>query len=141
MKPFVKLFRRVLPKSSKTVNNRIDTKQIKLMDDSSSSHSIPEKDRTLEPTSSCSSTDIKALEDQIENLKAVVENLKEEVESKEIGIAKLAREKEKLSLDLIKQKRSNTNILKQLEDERKFYFHEKEIYCQEMNELKELKKN
>ncbi|KAK9887355.1 hypothetical protein WA026_022024 [Henosepilachna vigintioctopunctata] len=109
------------------------------MEESTSSNSIQTIDKNLDVSTSCSSADMKAFEDQIENLKAVVDNLKEEIEKKEISIAKLAREKEKLSLDLSKQKRLNNNIRKQLEDERNFYFQEKEIFCQEMNEMKGLK--
>lgn len=84
--------------------------------------------------------DIK-LQDQILSLKQVLEKLQKEIENKDINIARIARDKEKLSLDLAKQRRSNATLLKQLEDERKFYFREKEIYCQEMNEFKEFKKS
>ncbi|KAJ8914562.1 hypothetical protein NQ315_010026, partial [Exocentrus adspersus] len=78
--------------------------------------------------------EIESLNDQVSNLKAAINALQEDTEKKEIAIAKLAREKEKLNLDLLKQIRSNNNLAKQLEDEREFYFKEKEIYCQEMNE-------
>lgn len=84
--------------------------------------------------------EIEALKDQITNLKAAINALQEDTEKKEIAIAKLAREKEKLHLDLLKQKRSNNSLAKQLEDEREFYFKEKEIYCQEMNECKKIKR-
>lgn len=84
--------------------------------------------------------EIEALKDQITNLKAAVNALQGDTEKKEIAIAKLAREKEKLHLDLLKQKRSNNNLTKQLEDEREFYFKEKEVYCQEMNECKKIKR-
>lgn len=84
--------------------------------------------------------EIEALKDQITNLKAAVDILQEDTEKKEIAIARLAREKEKLHLDLLKQKRSNGSLAKQLEDEREFYFKEKEIYCQEMNECKKMKR-
>ncbi|XP_045475093.1 polyamine-modulated factor 1-binding protein 1-like isoform X2 [Harmonia axyridis] len=120
-----------------------ETKEI--LEESQSSITVQDKDKTPKSTpsssSTSSSTDAKTLEDQIENLKAVVANLRDDVEKKEKGIAKLAREKEKISLDLMKQKRSNTNVLKQLEEERKFYFQEKEMYCNEMREMKELKKS
>ncbi|KAJ8959982.1 hypothetical protein NQ318_009416 [Aromia moschata] len=84
--------------------------------------------------------EIGALKDQIANLKAAINTLSSETEQKEIAIAKLAREKEQLHLDLLKRKRSNVNLAQQLEEERKFYFKEKEIYCQEMNECKKLKR-
>ncbi|XP_044754673.1 synaptonemal complex protein 1-like isoform X2 [Coccinella septempunctata] len=119
----------------------IESQCKELPEESSSSNLVQGKDRTPEPSSSSTSTDVRALEDQIEHLKVVVNNLKDDIEKKELGIAKLAREKEKISLDLMKQKRSNTNIMKQLEEERKFYFQEKETYCNEMKEIKALKKS
>ncbi|KAH1017646.1 hypothetical protein HUJ05_008257 [Dendroctonus ponderosae] len=54
--------------------------------------------------------EIKALKEQIENLKAAISALQGDTEKKE-----------------------------QLEDERKFYYQEKETYCQEMNQFKKLK--
>lgn len=129
----------MLPKSSTTVNGMEKASMHKQLSEETS-NTVQESDRTLELSSSYSSTEVKGLKDQIEDLKAVVNNLKDDVEKKELGIAKLAREKEKLSLDLIKQKKSNTNVSKQLEEERKFYFQEKEMYCNEMKELKELRK-
>lgn len=42
-------------------------------------------------------------------------------------------------MELLKQRRSNGNLLKQLEDERKFYYKEKEIFCHEMSQFKRLK--
>ncbi|XP_018570606.1 structural maintenance of chromosomes protein 4-like [Anoplophora glabripennis] len=84
--------------------------------------------------------EIEALKDQITNLKAAINALQEDTEKKEVAIARLAREKEKLHLDLLKQKRSNNSLAKQLKDEREFYFKEKEIYCQEMNECKKIKR-
>nr|XP_023023863.1 uncharacterized protein LOC111512008 isoform X1 [Leptinotarsa decemlineata] len=85
-------------------------------------------------------TELDALKDQIVNLKAAIQALQRETEQKEIAIANLAREKEKLGIDLLKTKRSNVNLSQQLEDERKYYFKEKEIYCREMNECKKLKR-
>ncbi|KAJ8928253.1 hypothetical protein NQ314_019203 [Rhamnusium bicolor] len=49
--------------------------------------------------------EIGALRDQIANLKAAINALQEETEGKEIAIAKLARDKETLNLDLLKQKK------------------------------------
>ncbi|CAG9862175.1 unnamed protein product [Phyllotreta striolata] len=85
-------------------------------------------------------TELDALKDQITNLKAAIQALQSESEQKDVSIANLARDKEKITLDLLRTKRSNGNLAKQLEDERKFYFKEKEIYCHEMNECKRLKK-
>lgn len=84
--------------------------------------------------------ELEALKDQIANLKAAINSLQDEIEQKEITIANLAREKEKISLDLLRTKRSNINLGQQLEDDRKYYLKEKEIYCQEMNECKKLKR-
>lgn len=56
-----------------------------------------------------------------------------------MAIAKVAREKEKITMELLKQQRSNKNLLHQLEEERQFYYKEKELYCQEMNQFKKLK--
>ncbi|XP_030753263.1 rho GTPase-activating protein gacN-like isoform X2 [Sitophilus oryzae] len=84
--------------------------------------------------------EIESLKSQIENLKEAVRSLHRDTEKKEIALARIAREKEKVSLDLLRQRRSNNNLLKQLEDERKYYYHEKEQYCNEMNEYKKLKR-
>ncbi|XP_060529301.1 uncharacterized protein LOC132703821 isoform X2 [Cylas formicarius] len=84
--------------------------------------------------------ELQSLKDQIENLKAAVLALKGDTEKKEVSIAKLAREKEKITLELLKQRRSNIELLEQLEEERSFYFKEKLTYCQEMNEIKKMKK-
>ncbi|CAH1170456.1 unnamed protein product [Phaedon cochleariae] len=84
--------------------------------------------------------ELEALKDQIMNLKAAIQTLQNETEQKEVYIANLAREKETLGLDLLKTRRSNVSLTQQLEEERKYYFKEKEIYCKEMNECKKLKK-
>lgn len=85
------------------------------------------------------SQDISALKDQVENLQAAVAALNNDTDKKDIALVNLIREKEKIALELVKQKRINTNLVKQLEDERKFYYQEKEAYCQEMNEWKKVK--
>lgn len=84
--------------------------------------------------------ELESLRVQIANLKAAILSLQDETEQKEIAIANIAREKEKIHLDLLKTKRSNASLTKQLEEEREFYIKEKEIYCQEMNECKKIKK-
>ncbi|KAF7270139.1 hypothetical protein GWI33_016878 [Rhynchophorus ferrugineus] len=84
--------------------------------------------------------EIRALKQQVEHLKSAISALSRDTEKKEVALARIAREKEVLSLDLLKQKRSNSSLLKQLEDERKHYYQEKEQYCAEMNEIKKLKK-
>lgn len=85
------------------------------------------------------STEISALKDQINTLKQAVASMQEDTEKKDKALASLAREKEKLASDLKKQRRSNSSLKQQLEDERDFYFKEKQLYCQEMNDCKELK--
>ncbi|CAH1971944.1 unnamed protein product [Acanthoscelides obtectus] len=84
--------------------------------------------------------ELEALKDQISNLKAAILALQKETDHKDLSIVNLAREKEKITLELLKTKRSHANLAQQLEDERTFYFKEKETYCQEMNECKRLKK-
>ncbi|KAG5873742.1 hypothetical protein JTB14_005164 [Gonioctena quinquepunctata] len=85
-------------------------------------------------------SELDALKTQIINLKAAIQALQVETEHKEISIANLAREKEKISLDLLRTRRSNANLSQQLEDERTFYYKEKQMYCREMNECKKLKR-
>ncbi|CAG9768582.1 unnamed protein product [Ceutorhynchus assimilis] len=80
-----------------------------------------------------------ALESQIQQLKAAINTLNQDRDKKEVAIASLAREKAEVTIELLKQRKSNQTLLKQLEDERKFYFKEKEIYCQEINQFKKLK--
>lgn len=85
------------------------------------------------------SLEISALKDQINILKQAVASMQEDTEKKDKALASLAREKEKLASDLKKQRRSNSSLKQQLDDERDFYFKEKQVYCQEMNDCKELK--
>lgn len=84
--------------------------------------------------------EINNLKDQIGKLQNIVNNMQNDTEMKEEAIANLAREKEKLSCELFKEKRSNATLKEQLEEEREFYFKEKEVYCREMSEMKKLKK-
>lgn len=85
-------------------------------------------------------SEINALKEQVEILQLTVKGMQEETEKKEVALAHLAREKESLSSDLRKQKRSNTSLKQQLQDEREHYYKEKERYCQEMNDCKRIKK-
>lgn len=84
--------------------------------------------------------EINALKEQIALLQLTIQNMQEETEKKEVALANLAREKELLSTDLRKQRRSNSNLKQQLEDEREHYYKEKERYCHEMNDCKRIKK-
>ncbi|XP_068896977.1 paramyosin-like isoform X1 [Tenebrio molitor] len=99
------------------------------------SHELP-----MTEDSSCLIKEIESLKEQIDSLKTALNTLKLDTESKEVKLAKLAREKEKLSMNLAKIRRSNVTLTQQLEDERNFYFKEKESYCHEMNEYKKLKR-
>ncbi|XP_044260340.1 coiled-coil domain-containing protein 39-like [Tribolium madens] len=83
---------------------------------------------------------LESLKEEIDSLKTALNALKIDLENKESKLGKLAREKEKLSMSLAKMKRSNDNLARQLEDERDFYYKEKETYCHEMTEFKKLKK-
>ncbi|XP_031351910.1 uncharacterized protein LOC116177161 isoform X2 [Photinus pyralis] len=66
--------------------------------------------------------------------------MQEDVEKKERALVNLEKEKQELYIHLKKEKRSSTNLKQQLQDERDFYFKEKEHYCQEMNDCRKLKK-
>lgn len=85
-------------------------------------------------------SEINALKEQIAILQLTVQSMQEETEKKEVALANLAREKESLSSDLRKQRRSNSNLKQQLQEEREFYYQEKEKYCQEMNDCKRIKR-
>lgn len=84
--------------------------------------------------------EISALKEQIAILQLAVTNIQEDSENKEKAFANLAREKEKLAYELNKQKRINTTMKQQLEDEREYYYNEKERYCQEMNDCKRIRR-
>ncbi|KAK5644567.1 hypothetical protein RI129_005867 [Pyrocoelia pectoralis] len=66
--------------------------------------------------------------------------MQEDAEKKERALANVEKEKQELYSNLKKEKRSSTNLKQQLQDERDFYFKEKEHYCQEMNDCRKLKK-
>lgn len=85
--------------------------------------------------------EINSLKEQIGKLQVVVNGMQTDTEKKEEAIANLAREKEKLTCDLYKERRANKKLKHQLEEEREFYYREKEEYCKEMNECKKLKRS
>ncbi|KAM3956500.1 uncharacterized protein ACR2FA_009511 [Aphomia sociella] len=86
-------FRHILSKSS-------------LKSSSSSGKSLP------------TSEDLVKLQSEVEHLKQNVESLKISVESRDAAIGTLAREKEKLYIELKSVQRSNRNLHQQLMDER-----------------------
>ncbi|KRT79770.1 hypothetical protein AMK59_6671 [Oryctes borbonicus] len=99
-----------------------------------------EKQNYVKPTINVEA-ELLLLKEQINSLQNVVSSMQNETEKKEVAIANLAREKERLACDLKKQQRTNNSLKKQLEEEREYYYKEKEIYCQEMNDCKKLKKS
>lgn len=120
---------------------------------SRSSHEEANKKANSEPQTSTTSEIMKAKQDaenlevevsslreQVSVLQLAISNMKEDAEKKENVVTNLAKEKQQLSVDLKREKRSSTNLKQQLDDEREFYYKEKEQYCQEMNECKKLKK-
>lgn len=80
------------------------------------------------------------LREQVSILQLAVDSMQEDVEKKERALVNLEKEKQELHIHLKKEKRSSTNLKQQLQDERDFYFKEKEHYCQEMNDCRKLKK-
>lgn len=84
-------------------------------------------------------SELHVLKEQISKLQITVNSMQKDSDKKEEAIANLAREKEKLTIDLRKEKRSNINLKQQLVDEREFYYREKQTYCNEINECKKIK--
>lgn len=84
---------------------------------------------------------IRNLKEQVEHLNEAISSIHLDADKKDVTLMKLVREREKTALDLAKQKRINSNLMRQLEEERKFYYEEKEAYCHEMNEWKKYKKS
>ncbi|KAF2884435.1 hypothetical protein ILUMI_21733 [Ignelater luminosus] len=120
---------------------------------SRSSHEETNKKANSEPQASTSSetmkvkqdaenleVEVSSLREQVSVLQLALSNMKEDGDKKEKILTNLAKEKQQLTIDLKREKRSTTNLKQQLGDEREFYFKEKEQYCQEMNDCKKLKK-
>lgn len=84
--------------------------------------------------------EMSALKDQVSMLQLAVNAMQEDADKKEKAVASLSREKEQLASDLRKLQKANANLKQQLDDEREFYYNEKEKYCQEMNSCKNIKK-
>lgn len=95
-------------------------------------------DRTLQQVNF--ESELSLLKRQIDGLQVTVHSMQHDTEKKDKAIAALARDKEQLAIDLKRQRRSNANLKQQLEDERRFYYKEKEQYCNEMNSYKKLKR-
>nr|XP_049705063.1 uncharacterized protein LOC110380780 isoform X2 [Helicoverpa armigera] len=103
-------FRRILSKSS-------------LRSSSSSGKSHPEE--------------VAKLQSEIELLKQTIDSLKVSVESRDAAIGTLAREKEKIYVELKSAQRTNRNLHQQLVDERDIHSKEKDFL---INEIKRLTK-
>lgn len=84
--------------------------------------------------------EMSALRDQVSMLQLAVNAMQEDADKKEKAVANLSREKEQLACDLRKLHKANANLKQQLDDEREFYYNEKEKYCHEMNSYKNIKK-
>lgn len=143
---FVSKYRRVLSKTAKIELDSEETSASCSMDMpkvsnyNSNEDKVQERQIYLKPTINVEA-ELLLLKEQISNLQNAVNSMQNETERKEVAIANLAREKERLACDLKKQQRTNNTLKQQLEDEREFYFKEKELYCQEMNDCKKLKKS
>ncbi|CAH1641669.1 unnamed protein product [Spodoptera littoralis] len=103
-------FRRILSKSS-------------LKSSSSSEKSQPEE--------------VTKLQSEIELLKQTIDSLKVSIESRDAAIGTLAREKEKIYVELKSAQRTNRNLHQQLVDERDIHSKEKDFL---INEIKRLTK-
>ncbi|KAL0860741.1 hypothetical protein ABMA27_009292 [Loxostege sticticalis] len=79
------------------------------------------------------SEEVTKLQTDNDKLKQTVESLKLTVEARDAAIGTLAREKEKLYVELKTAQRTNRNLQQQLEDERDMHSKEKEYL---MNEIK-----
>ncbi|KAI4462285.1 hypothetical protein MML48_5g00005937 [Holotrichia oblita] len=141
-----KILRRVLSKTSNSGKINLkkveNTSALPPMGDNPEADGkriVIEKQTYVKPTINVEA-ELLLLKEQINSLQNVVSSMQNETEKKEVAIANLAREKERLAGDLKKQQRTNTTLKQQLEDERQFYYKEKEMYCQEMNDCKKLKK-
>ncbi|XP_075986359.1 uncharacterized protein LOC142983409 [Anticarsia gemmatalis] len=83
------------------------------------------------------SDEVTKLQSEIESLKLTVDSLKVSVESRDAAIGTLAREKEKIYIELKSAQRTNRNIHQQLVDERDIHSKEKDFL---INEIKRLSK-
>lgn len=64
------------------------------------------------------SEEVSKLQSEIESLKQTIDSLKVSVESRDAAIGTLAREKEKIYVELKSAQRTNRNLHQQLVDER-----------------------
>lgn len=73
---------------------------------------------SLKSSSVSNNSEVLKLQSEIESLKQTIEALKVSVESRDAAIGTLAREKEKLYVELKCAQRTNRNLHQQLADER-----------------------
>ncbi|XP_022918497.1 uncharacterized protein [Onthophagus taurus] len=128
------ILKRVLSKSSKTTSIIEEEKRNRPMEGQK------EPPRQSSKPSLNVEAELEMLKKQIGSLQTAVDSMQNETIKKEVTIENLSKEKELLAADLKKQQRTNSTLKQQLEDEREFYYKEKEVYCQEMNDCKKLKK-
>ncbi|KAL1494891.1 hypothetical protein ABEB36_010406 [Hypothenemus hampei] len=126
-------------KSPHSIIRRVLSQTSNLSSPSHDQKSLSQSDQFLMSGEQQMQLEIQSLKAQIGNLKAAVNTLHEDTEKREIAVAEIAREKEKITMELLKQKRSYRSLLLQLEEERKFYYKEKEAYCKEMTQYKKLR--
>lgn len=82
-------------------------------------HTSKSSSRSSSPRKSSSNPEESSkLYSELESLKQAVVSLKRSVESRDVAIGKLAREKEKLYVELKGAQRTNRNLRQQLVDER-----------------------
>ncbi|KAH9644622.1 hypothetical protein HF086_011791 [Spodoptera exigua] len=81
------------------------------------------------------------LQSEIELLKQTIDSLKVSIESRDAAIGTLAREKEKMYVELKSAQRTNRNLHQQLVDERDIHSKEKDFLINEINRLTKRNEN
>ncbi|XP_028165881.1 uncharacterized protein LOC114356739 [Ostrinia furnacalis] len=81
------------------------------------------------------SEEVTKLQSEVEKLKQTIESLKQTVERRDAAIGTLAREKEKLYVELKTAQRTTRNLHQQLEDERDMHTKEKEFLIDEIKRI------
>lgn len=129
-----KFVRKVLSRSSDTYKSNDN------VGDVATTSTTSKISKTSTGSSSVGETELTSLREQMSILQLAVNSMHEDAEQKDKVLSDLEKEKSELRAHLKREKRSSTSLQKQLQDERAFYYKEKEHYCQEMNDCKKLKK-
>ncbi|KAI8423361.1 hypothetical protein MSG28_014365 [Choristoneura fumiferana] len=99
-------------------------------------HTSKSSSRSSSPRKSSSNPEESSkLYSELESLKQAVVSLKNSVESRDVAIGKLAREKEKLYVELKGAQRTSRNLRQQLVDERDIHSKEKQYLVEEIARL------